>query len=101
MHPPAVVSVTGVAKDGWIDFVNFGGAAQPNKVPEDRMPDDQFQINFGERLKAYFHVELDDLRVQQALHDRVDLPPDPHIGGTLDGDFDFDLERGRSGQTFP
>ena len=29
------------------------------------------------------------------------MPPMPVIGGTLEGNFDFDLARGQGAQTFP
>jgi hypothetical protein len=103
MHPPAVVSITGVANDGWIDFLDFGAAEQPDLPPEMRTDPDKedFKVNFGQRLRANFHVVLGDDRTETAIHNMIDVPPEPRIGGTLDGNFDFDLERGRSAQTFP
>ena len=35
------------------------------------------------------------------MYKGIDVPPDPRIGGMLDGDFEFDLKRGRAAQTFP
>jgi hypothetical protein len=102
MLGPTVVSVTGVARDGWIDFYSFGAAAQPSQPPDMRMPvDPKFLVNFGDRLHADFHIDLSDDRTQTAIYKMINVPPEPQIGGTLDGFFDFDLERGRSGQTFP
>jgi hypothetical protein len=105
MHPPAVVSITGVAKDGWIDFLDFGKAEQPDKAPEARddldLETGGFKVAFGDRLRANFSVVLDDDRTETAIHKMIDVPPDPRIGGTLDGNFDFNLQRGRSAQTFP
>ena len=103
MHPPAVVSITGVAMDGWIDFSDFGDAEQPDRASEDRDPvGTDFKVNYGAPLRANFHVVLTDDRYEQAIHDNmIAVPPAPRIGGTLDGNFDFDLERGRSAQTFP
>jgi hypothetical protein len=102
MHPPAVVSITGVANDGWIEFLDFGPAEQPDKAPDDRDPvETDFKVNFGQRLRANFSVVLGDDRTETAIHNRIDVPPAARIGGTLDGNFDFDLERGRAAQTFP
>jgi hypothetical protein len=102
MPGPTVVSITGVARDGWIDFRHFGSAAQPSLPPEmrDPVPDD-FVVNFGDQLEAEFHIDVDDDRVQAAIYRMIDVPPPPQIGGTLDGNFDFFMERGRSAQTFP
>ena len=65
--------------------------------------DPAFKVNFGERLHATFHVVLEDDRVLTAQ--QTGTPggpvPDPVIGGTLDGAFDFDLVRGRAAQPFP
>ena len=96
-------SLVGHSKSGWIEFLDFGSAAQPNLDPALRTPFDpgtDFKVNFGERLRANFHIELEDDRVIVAR--RMNLPlPSPRIGGTLDGRFDFDLERGRAAQPFP
>jgi hypothetical protein len=102
MHGPTVVGITGVAKDGWIEFRDFGPAAQSDRAPEAREAiDPKFQVNYGDRLRASFSVVLDDDRVLTAQYKMIDMPPAAAIGGTLDGSFDFDLERGRSAQTFP
>jgi hypothetical protein len=98
---PTVVAVTGVAIDGWIDFLDFGSAVQPTMPPDMRDPVDQkFQVAYDDRLHANFHIVLGDDRVVTAMYS-LRLPPAPNIGGTLDGFFDFYLRRGRSGQTFP
>jgi hypothetical protein len=98
---PTVVAVTGVAIDGWIDFRDFGGAAQTDVAPDMRAGvDDKFQVAYDDRLRADFHIVLGDDRVVTAMYS-LRLPPPPNIGGTLDGFFDFYLRRGRSGQTFP
>ncbi len=57
-------------------------------------------MNFGERLWANFHVELEDDAVRRADEDSKPRP-DPRLGGMLDGYFDFILERGRVAQPFP
>jgi hypothetical protein len=102
MHPPAVVSITGVANGGWIDFLAFGPAEQPSKAPEDRTEvESTFKVNFGQNLSANFSVVLGDDRTETAIHNMIDVPPEPRIGGMLNGNFNFDLERGRSAQTFP
>ena len=101
-HPPTVVSVAGVASPGWIDFLDFGSAAQPTLAPDERTPvDPDFKVAYGERLRAIFSMTLEDNRVAMAVHLGINQPMTPIIGGTMDGNFDFDLERGRSAQTFP
>jgi hypothetical protein len=101
-HPPTVVSVAGVASPGWIDFLAFGSAMQPTLPPDQRGPvDPNFKVAYGERLQAIFGMNLEDNRVANAVHLGINQPMDPIIGGTMDGRFDFDLERGRSAQTFP
>ena len=102
MHGPTAVGVTGVARTGWIEFTEFGAAAQPELVPEMRGSfDDDFQVKYGDPLGARFSVVLDDDRVLTAEYKMIDVPPPAAIGGTLDGSFNFNLERGRSAQTFP
>jgi hypothetical protein len=94
-------ALVGHSIDGWIEFVDFGTAAQANLPPEMRseLPKD-FKVNFNERLRANFHVVLEDDRVITAR--RMGLPePTPRFGAVLDGRFDFDLERGRAAQPFP
>ncbi len=100
-HQPAVVGITGVATDGWIDFTQFGKAEQPNKTPEAREAIGDFQVNYDEPLAATFLIVLGDDRVVTAKYKGIDVPPDPRIGGVLQGDFEFDLKRGRAAQTFP
>jgi hypothetical protein len=103
MHPPAIVSITGVAMDGWIDFLDFGSAtAEQDKPPDmrDGVGDD-FKVAFGQRLRANFHIVMGDDRVATAIKLGINEPPAPTIGGTMDGNFDFDLQRGQGAQTFP
>jgi len=101
-HPPNIVSITGVARDGWIDFADFGGAEDPSTPPDMRKPiDNDFKVNFGDRLQARFQMTMDDDRVLTAEKMGVDPAPAPTIGGNLMGNFDFDLQRGQGAQTFP
>jgi hypothetical protein len=79
----------------WIEFQSFGSAEDPNAAPQ---PD--FKVNFGERLHATFHLILGDEAIEYAIQNRYAVPP-AKIGGSLDGFFDFDLERGRAAQQFP
>jgi len=98
---PTVVAITGVAKDGWIDFLDFGFPVQTDVAPELRDEvNNKFQVAYDDRLHANFQAVLEDDRVVTAMYS-LRLPPPPNIGGTLDGFFDFYLRRGRSGQTFP
>jgi hypothetical protein len=95
--------VVGVAAKGsWIEFQDFGLAAQPN-IPDPEARDavnSDFKVSFGQRLRALFHLELADQFVINAIKNR-DPVPAPHLSGTLDGSFDFDLDRGRAAQQFP
>src|SRR5262245_2686067 len=101
-HPPTVIGVSGIAVSGTIEFINFGHAVQAADPPEMRDPvEDDFKVAYGEALTANFHIVLEDERVANAERLKLSPPPDPIIGGTLDGNFDFDLQRGRSAQTFP
>jgi hypothetical protein len=94
-------NLTAMAVDGWIDFQDFGGALQADRAPADRDKVNQdFTAQFGDRLRATFHVVLDDQRKLVAIQDMMPIPR-PEIGGCLDGSFDFDLERGRGAQPFP
>ena len=91
----------GVALPGsWIDFNNFGSAEQGGS-PSSRtgVPFD-FKVDFGQHLQASFHLILGDETVEHAIMTNAFVPPQ-RISGTLDGDFDFDLERGRAAQPFP
>jgi hypothetical protein len=99
---PALV---GHSVDGWLEFQDFGSAAQPDKAPTDRDafgPAKDFKVNFGERLRGTFHVVLEDDRVLTAIQTEPTGPiPAPLMGATLDGNFDFDLLRARAAQPFP
>jgi hypothetical protein len=89
-----VVAIVASAVEGWIDFLDFGGATSATTLTKD------FKVNFGEQLQANFHLVLQDNHVLDQI--RVDgLIPAPRIGGTLDGYFDFNLDRGRAAQPFP
>jgi len=109
MHPPAFINITGVARDGWIDFEHFGDAIQGGQAMTasdartaiDVQFPDGFRVNYDEALTATFHIEMDDERVPAAMRDKKQPPTAPVIGGVLDGKFDFDFKRGRSAQTFP
>jgi hypothetical protein len=92
----------GTGIDGWIEFQSFGTAEQSDFPPDQRMPiGPEFVINFGDRLRARFHVIIGDPRYVTAIETGSTPPTAPVIGGTLDGYFDFDLARGRSAQPFP
>jgi hypothetical protein len=78
----------------WIELSVFGTARDQEVAPT-------FRVEFNERLRAEaFHVDLIDDRVIDAER-RRDPPPDPDLLGRLDGNFDFELERGQGAQTFP
>ena len=93
--------VVGQGFDGWIDFQDFGLAAEPDVARELRHAiSSTFKVNFGDRLRASFEVVLGDQRVSTAAKALMPIPP-ALVGGYLDGFFDFDLERGRAAQPFP
>ncbi len=95
-------TVSGTAFDGYLEFDDFGTAGAQADIPSDMrdpIPKD-FKVNFGERLRARFVLVLGDQAIVSAI--KMILPiPSPRIGGSLGGDFDFDLDRGRSAQPFP
>jgi hypothetical protein len=95
-------SVAVALPGSWIQFQAFGSAIQ-NDIPN---PDDRgglngdFKVDFGQRLQASFHLVLGDQAIEYAIKTRS-LVPDQRISGSLDGTFDFDLDRGRAAQPFP
>jgi hypothetical protein len=82
--------------ESWIEFGQFGGAAQGRIGRE-------FKIDIDERLQSTrFALTIEDDAVFTAKIDVLRPPvPDPRIGGTLSGSFDFDMQRGQGAQTFP
>jgi hypothetical protein len=86
-------------RGSWISFSRYGS------LPADPAQDipDGFKVNDGERITATaFHVELcDTATVEGKLANDFTPIPKPKIVGTLQGDFDFTLERGQAGQPFP
>jgi len=90
----------------WVEFEEFGSAAQSDRLPAERDPiGPKFRIDFGQRIYATsFQLTLvDDSLVNAAIYDRP--RPASQIGGTLGGDpttgrFDFDLQRGQGAQFF-
>ena len=93
--------------DSWVEFEEFGSAAQRKLAPTERdHVGGTFRIELGDRIYATaFKLSLvDDHIVNAAIKN---LPrPAALIGGTLGGDettgrFDFDLQRGQGAQFFP
>jgi hypothetical protein len=91
----------------WVDFEEFGSAAQNDRVPAERDPvHGKFRVDFGQRIyaTAFRLTMVDDTIVNAAINNRS--RPHAQIGGTLGGDpttgrFDFDLVRGQGAQFFP
>ncbi len=78
----------------WIELSEFGSS-------KNRAVSPNFRVEFNERLRAErFHVDLVDDRVVEAERYR-EPPPPSDLVGQLDGNFDFELERGQGAQTFP
>jgi len=85
------------AWESWIAFDTFGSAA----AGSGGTTQEDFKVDFGERLVApEFHLTLGDDKVIKAIKED-DPVPKAEIGGTLDGNFNFALERGQGAQTFP
>jgi hypothetical protein len=93
--------------DSWVEFQEFGSAAQANTTPQERTAiDGKFRVELGDRIYAtsFALTLVDDQVVTAAIKN---LPkPAASIGATLGGDpttgrFDFDLERGQGAQFFP
>lgn len=98
-----VLPVPDGAYRSWIEFTEFGSAAQNDVAdPTARTPiGSDFRIGLNQRLFASaFSLELVDAKVEAARIDRLPVP-DPDIGGSLTGWFDFDLARARGSQIFP
>jgi hypothetical protein len=94
-------SLSGIGVSGWIQFLAFGSASQSDRAPEDRdQVSPKFIINYGDRLRANFSVDLEDARIFD--EEMMNIPPPSALmGASLEGYFDFELERGRSAQPFP
>jgi len=100
-------TVTDGSWQSWVEFEQFGTAAQYDRAPVDRDPvSGKFRIELEDRIYAStFLVTLEDDQVVTAA--RNNLPkPSPSIGGSLGGDpttgrFDFDIRRGQGAQFFP
>ncbi len=100
-------TVTDGSWDSWVEFQDFGSAAQYDRAPTDRDPvDPKFRIGLGDRIYAtsFFLTLVDDSVVQAAINSQPRMQAE--IGGTLGGDpttgrFDFDLQRGQGAQFFP
>jgi hypothetical protein len=99
--------VTDGSWSSWVEFQEFGAAAQRDRAPTERDPvSGKFRVDFGNHISAssFLVTLVDDSVVQSAIGN---LPRTPSlIGGTLGGDpttgrFDFDVQRGQGAQFFP
>jgi hypothetical protein len=98
-----VQTVDNGAFESWIEFEDFGSAAQNDQLdPIARTPvSPTFKIQIDDRLHATaFSLTLQDEKVVFA-QEQLRPPPNPDIGGSLTGWFDFDLKRGQGAQIFP
>ncbi|HEY0715373.1 MAG TPA: hypothetical protein VGF45_22015, partial [Polyangia bacterium] len=87
--------------NSWIELREFGTAAHSGQGPREDVPP-TFTVDFGQRLFAdRFHLELTDDKLLRAEADNLVPLPTPDVFGTLDGFFDFGLQRGQGAQTFP
>ena len=91
------------AWESWIEFSEFGSATQNDQAdPTSRTPVSlTFRIELDQRLYASnFSLTLQDQKVVTAQVAHLP-PPNPDIGGSLVGWFDFSLKRGQGAQIFP
>jgi len=98
-----VTPVAGGAFRSWIEFKEFGDAGQDDVAdPTARTPvSPDFKIGLNQRLHATaFSLDLVDEKVETA-RTKFQPAPEPDIGGSLTGWFDFDLARGQGAQIFP
>jgi hypothetical protein len=98
-----VQTVDNGAWESWVEFAAFGSAAQNEQAdPTARTaigPD--FKVELNQRLYASaFSLTLQDQKVVTAQKDLLPAP-NPDIGGSLTGYFDFNLKRGQGAQIFP
>ena len=91
----------------WVEFEQFGTAAQGDTPPTEREAvKNTFRIELGQRIYATsFSLTLVDDEVVNAAIKNLPKPVS-RIGGTLGGSpttgrFDFDLQRGQGAQFFP
>lgn len=91
--------------ESWINLLEFGSAVAPRSdLPAEQRsvtaPD--FRVDFGGRLHVQkFRLLLkDDTFVRAPARGDARMPTS-ELEATLEGFFDFDLERGQSAQTFP
>jgi hypothetical protein len=98
-----VQTVADGAWESWIEFSEFGSAAQNDRAdPITRTPVSRtFRIELNQRLYASdFSLTLQDQKVVTA-QEALRPPPNPDIGGSLTGWFDFSMKRGQGAQIFP
>jgi hypothetical protein len=86
------------AWQSWIELTEFGTATKPGPADSRPAVPDNFKVDLNEPLRApAFLLKMTDDAV---LFGR--RPQDaPEIAGTLEGFFDFNLQRGQGAQTFP
>jgi len=98
-----VQTVDNGAWESWIEFVDFGSAAQneqPDPTARSAISPD-FKVGLNQRLYASaFSLTLQDQKVETA-EVAIQPVPNPDIGGSLTGNFDFNLQRGQGAQIFP
>jgi hypothetical protein len=85
--------------DSWIELTEFGTAAQAMQPAESRQAIGvSFKVDINEPLVSPgFVLKL----VDDAVVRGARSPAAAVVGGTLEGDFDFTLQRGQGAQTFP
>jgi hypothetical protein len=87
----------------YAEFAAFGSAVLPGNVPAQQRPpvSENFRVDFSQRIHAKrFRLTLEDQRVNDARK-REEPLPESNLHGTLEGFFDFELERGQGAQSFP
>jgi hypothetical protein len=83
--------------ESFIVFEAFGGAKKPDP------PGPNFKIDIDDQLHAtHFQLTIEDDAVVTARLDPLKpIPPHSFVHGSLQGDFDFVMQRGQGAQTFP
>ena len=90
MHPPAIVAVTGVAKRRLRSTFSTSAARFEKRLRRRPRPtrahpiQDDFKVDYDERLQATFQFTLGDERVAARDRDKLVPPPPPVIGGMLE-----------------
>ena len=98
-----VQTVDNGAWESWVEFADFGSAAQNEQADPTARTADQSRVQDRAERPVVRLGLLADPAGQKVVTAEVALQPapNPDIGGSLTGYFDFDLKRGQGAQIFP